>query len=103
MPALNIIREANSDIMRSGSAYHTLLCDGKRQRNCQNSSGGTKRHCTAFTVGGEGRSRRGSASFRGADAAEVCSNCNDVGFVADDGAFEWSSANAAKHVVSEIR
>jgi hypothetical protein len=54
-------------------------------------------------VGGEERSRRGSASFRGADAAEVCSNYSDVGFVADDGAFEWSSAIAAKHVVSEIR
>ncbi len=43
---------------------------------------------------------RVSASFRGADAAEVCSN---VGFVADDGAFECSAARAAKQIVSEIR
>jgi hypothetical protein len=47
---------------------------------------------------GEGRSRRGSASLRRADAAQVCSN---VGFVAVDGVFECSVATAARHIVSE--
>jgi hypothetical protein len=37
----------------------------------------------------EGRSRQVSASFRRADAAQVCSN---VGFVEVDGAFECSVA-----------
>jgi hypothetical protein len=52
--------------------------------------------------GGEwgGRSRRGSASFRGVDAAQVCSN---VGLVAVDGVFECSFFPAARQKVSERR
>ena len=42
---------------------------------------------------------RGGASFRSADAAQVCSN---VGFVEVDGEFECSSAaEAARQIVSE--
>ncbi len=41
---------------------------------------------------------RGGASFRSADAAQVCSN---VGFVAVDGVFECSFAKAARQIVSE--
>ena len=41
---------------------------------------------------------RGGASFGRADAAQVC---NDVGFFADDGAFECSAAPAARQIVSE--
>jgi hypothetical protein len=47
---------------------------------------------------GKGRGRRGSASFRRADAAQVC---NDVGFVVVDGAFECSVAIAARQIVSK--
>ncbi len=63
--------------------YSAMASD---KRNCQNSSGGTKRHCSAVTVGVVEPNWLGSASFRGADAAEVCSSWNDVGFVAGDGA-----------------
>jgi hypothetical protein len=46
-----------------------------------------------------GGQRGGGASpFRRADAAQVCSN---VGFVAVDGVFECSVANAARQIVSE--
>jgi hypothetical protein len=41
---------------------------------------------------------RGGASFRSADAAQVCSN---VGFVVVDGVFECSVAAAARQIVSE--
>ncbi len=42
---------------------------------------------------------RGGASFRSADAAQVC---NNVGFVVeDDGVFECSEAKAARQIVSE--
>ena len=41
---------------------------------------------------------RGGASFRSADAAQVCSN---VGFVLVEGAFECSFALAARQIVSE--
>ena len=41
---------------------------------------------------------RGGASFRSADAAQVCSN---DGFVLADGAFECSVAKAARQIVSE--
>ena len=41
---------------------------------------------------------RGGASFRSADAAQVC---NDAGFVAVDGAFERSFAKSARQIVSE--
>ena len=41
---------------------------------------------------------RGSASFRSADAAQVCSN---VGLLAVDGAFECSFTTAARQIVSE--
>jgi hypothetical protein len=41
---------------------------------------------------------RGGASFRRADAAQVC---NNVGFVVVDGAFECSVAKAARQIVSE--
>ena len=41
---------------------------------------------------------RGGASFRSADAAQVC---NDVGFVAVDGHFECSCVPAARQIVSE--
>ena len=40
----------------------------------------------------------GGASFRSADAAQVCSN---DGFVVDDGVIECSSATAARQIVSE--
>ncbi len=41
---------------------------------------------------------REGASFRSADAAQVC---NNAGFVEVDGMFEWSSAVAARQIVSE--
>ena len=41
---------------------------------------------------------RGGASFRSADAAQVC---NDVGFVVVDGVIECSVASAARQIVSE--
>ena len=41
---------------------------------------------------------RGGASFRSADAAQVC---NNVDFVAVDGPFECSVATAARQIVSE--
>ena len=41
---------------------------------------------------------RGGASFRSADAAQVCSN---VDFAVHDGAFECSVAIAARQIVSE--
>ncbi len=44
------------------------------------------------------RSRRGSASLRRADAAQVC---NNVGFFPVDGVFECSAAIAARQIVSE--
>ena len=44
------------------------------------------------------RQRGGSASFRRADAAQVC---NHVGFVAVDGEFECSSAKSVMQIVSE--
>ena len=47
---------------------------------------------------GKGRGRRGSASLRRADAAQVC---NDVGFVEVDGQCECSPAPAARQIVSE--
>ena len=45
-----------------------------------------------------GGAARGGASFRSADAAQVCSN---FGFVAVDSQFECSVAIAARHIVSE--
>jgi hypothetical protein len=42
--------------------------------------------------------RRGGASLRRADAAQVC---NNDGLVADDGVFECSFAIAARQIVSE--
>ena len=47
-----------------------------------------------------GGAARGSASFRSADAAQVC---NNVGFVFGDGVFECSEATAARQIVSERR
>ncbi len=47
---------------------------------------------------GKGRGRRGSASLRRADAAQVC---NNGGFVSFDGIFECSVAIAARQIVSE--
>ncbi len=44
------------------------------------------------------RQRRGGASFRRADTAQVCSN---VGFVEVDGPCECSAATAARQIVSE--
>ena len=44
------------------------------------------------------RAVRGGASFRSADAAQVCS---DVGLVVVDGYFECSFATAARQAVSE--
>ena len=44
------------------------------------------------------RQRGGGASFRSADAAQVC---NKVGFVVNDGPFECSLASAARPIVSE--
>ena len=41
---------------------------------------------------------RGGASFRSADAAQVCSN---VGFILVDGVLECSVATAARKIVSE--
>ncbi len=41
---------------------------------------------------------RGGASFRSADAAQVC---NTVGFVSVDGVIECSEAKAARQIVSE--
>ena len=43
-------------------------------------------------------SRRGGASLRRADAAQVC---NNVGFVVFDGVFECSFAIPARQIVSE--
>jgi len=47
---------------------------------------------------GKGRGRRGGASLRRADAAQVC---NHVGFAVVVGAFECSVAMAARQIVSE--
>ena len=49
------------------------------------------------------RQRGGGASFRSADAAQVCNNVGfvAVGFVKVDGAFECSVAIAARQIVSE--
>ena len=44
------------------------------------------------------RQRGGGASFRSADAAQVCS---DVGSVEENGVFECSFATAARQIVSE--
>ena len=51
-----------------------------------------------YLFAGERRSRRGSASFRRVDAAQVC---NHVGFIVVDGHFECSVATAARQIVSE--
>ena len=63
--------------------------------DCQTAA--AARRGTAF-INRQGRSRRGSASLRRADAAQVC---NNVGFFFVDGAFECSSATAARQIVSE--
>jgi hypothetical protein len=63
--------------------------------DCQTAA--AARRGTVF-IDRQGRSRRGSASLRRADAAQVC---NNVGFVADDGQIECSSAKAARQIVSE--
>ena len=60
------------------------------QRCLPNSSGDTEEMC--FYIWGW------RASFRRADAAQVCSN---VGFVEVDGVFECSVAKAARQIVSE--
>ena len=62
-----------------------------------NTSADTNSNCIyTLPVREEGRSRRGGASFRRADAAQVC---NHAGFVAVDGAFECSVATAARQIV----
>ena len=66
-----------------------------------NSSGDTNKNKIYLGVHWHAAGRgaaRGGASFRSADAAQVC---NDVGLVVDDGTFECSEAIAARQIVSE--
>ncbi len=69
-------------LMRREAVTHSGVC---------RTAAATRRKCV-FTFGGW------SASFRGADAAQVCSN---VGIVAIDGVFECSCAMPARQIVSE--
>ena len=69
--------------------------DRKWNPSCQTAASARTR--TAF-IGAA--AARGGASFRRADAAQVCSK---VGFVEDDGVFECSFANPARQIVSELQ
>ena len=60
-----------------------------------NSSGDTNKNCFCL---GTAAAARGGASFRSADAAQVC---NNVGFVLVVGVIECSPEKAARQIVSE--
>ena len=75
-------------------AYLNKSGGSKGRQSPPNSSGDTNKNCFLFGQ----RQRGGVASFRSADAAQVCSN---VGFVAVDGKVERSAAIAARQIVSE--
>ncbi len=77
------------------------ICVLFKQNTSTSTNGGTPTQGGFFGVSSRaegGGAGRGGASFRRADAAQVC---NNVGFVFLDGVFECSFATTARQIVSE--
>ena len=80
-------------LVRTISAVSALQNASRSTATCQTAAATRTRTVFIWAA-----AARGGASFRSADAAQVC---NDVGFVAVDGPFECSFATAARQIVSE--